>query len=351
MHYCTYILFIIFTFSINTQSQINSFLEEELNYFVGDIKISGTLTLPDRENHYPAIILISGGYANNRDAEIMNFKPFKILAEEFTSIGYAVFRFDDRSIGKSTGEHPWQYTAFELAEDVIKAVDELKKHPNIDSTKIGLCGHSFGAIISPYVKNKSPEVSFVISIAGYAATFETQWLEYRRHSLELESIPESEIQGIVNHDQMMMAISRDENERERVSNNLKKLAMSEYNDLSPEDKETYPTYDSYKFNTYYGAFSEMINTRFAQSLLDYYPVDYYTSINCPILFVLGENDDSVPIDYHKPLIEEAMVGMNNSSIALIPDANHYMTYDYSTEMKFVEGFIPILTDWLKRLKE
>ncbi|MBU1099733.1 MAG: alpha/beta hydrolase [Bacteroidetes bacterium] len=351
MYYPIYFLLIIFAISTIAQTSSSSLLEEELSYSIGDISISGTLTLPNRKTHHPAIILISGGYPDNRDAEIMGFKPFRILAEEFASAGYAVFRFDDRSIGKSTGEHPWQYTVYELADDILGAIDELKKHPNIDSSKIGLCGHSFGAIISPYLKSKAPEINFIISIAGYATTFETQWLEYRRHTLELSAIPESEIQGIVNHDQLMMAISRDKNERGRVSSNLKKLALSEYNNLSPEDKLIFPTYDSYKFNSYYGAFSEMINTDFAQSLLDYYPVDYYSSLDCPILFVLAEKDDSVPIDYHKPLIEEAISGMPYATIVTIPEANHYMTYDYSTEMKFVDGFVSTLKDWLTALKE
>src|SRR5690606_9408723 len=89
------------------------------------VPVAGTLTLPSAAGNYPAVILISGSGAQNRDEEISGHKPFLIIADHLTKHGIAVLRYDDRGVAKSTGNFKTATTA-DFASDVASAVEFLK---------------------------------------------------------------------------------------------------------------------------------------------------------------------------------------------------------------------------------
>ena len=62
------------------------------------INLAGTLTLPEKGNKFPAVVLVTGSGAQNRDEEIMGHKPFLVIADYLTRNGIAVLRCDDRII-------------------------------------------------------------------------------------------------------------------------------------------------------------------------------------------------------------------------------------------------------------
>ena len=61
-----------------------------------NITLAGTLTLPNKEGDFPAVILITGSGPQNRDEEILGHKPFLVLSDYLTRNGIAVLRYDDR---------------------------------------------------------------------------------------------------------------------------------------------------------------------------------------------------------------------------------------------------------------
>ena len=91
--------------------QAQTFTEQDFSFNIVDVtthdtmRIAGTLTLPyGVEGQVPAVILITGSGAQNRDEELMGHKPFKVIAEYLSTRGYAVLRCDDRGVGESTGD-------------------------------------------------------------------------------------------------------------------------------------------------------------------------------------------------------------------------------------------------------
>lgn len=82
-----------------------SYLIEEVKFqnTKANITLAGTLTLPSKGGKYPAVILITGSGAQNRDEEVLGHKPFLVIADHLTKKGIAVLRFDDRGVGQSTG--------------------------------------------------------------------------------------------------------------------------------------------------------------------------------------------------------------------------------------------------------
>ncbi|MEZ4892757.1 MAG: hypothetical protein R2778_07040 [Saprospiraceae bacterium] len=50
------------------------------------------------------VVLITGSGPQNRDEELLGHKPFLVIADYLTRNGIAVLRYDDRGVGKSTGD-------------------------------------------------------------------------------------------------------------------------------------------------------------------------------------------------------------------------------------------------------
>ena len=127
------------------------------------VTLAGTLTLPEKGDHYPVVVLISGSGPQNRDEELMAHKPFLVLADYLTRQGVGVLRFDDRGVGQSTGNFETA-TTLDFADDVEAAVNFLKNDRKIRN--IGLVGHSEGGMIAPLVASRSGDVAFIVLLAG-----------------------------------------------------------------------------------------------------------------------------------------------------------------------------------------
>ena len=76
---------------------------EDLTFQSGSITIACTLSLPAAPGPVPAVVLLSGSGAQNRDSEVFGFRPFKLMADAFAERGIAVLRCDDRGVGGSSG--------------------------------------------------------------------------------------------------------------------------------------------------------------------------------------------------------------------------------------------------------
>ena len=131
----------------------------------GKTTLAGELTIPEGSGPFPAVILISGSGAQDRDETLMGHKPFFVLADALSRRGIAVLRVDDRGVGGSTGS-TMQATMEDSAGDVIAGLEFLKGRREIDKTKLGLIGHSEGGVIAPIVATKSMDVAFIVLMAG-----------------------------------------------------------------------------------------------------------------------------------------------------------------------------------------
>lgn len=135
-----------------------------------DIAIGGTLTVPEGDGPFPAVILVPGGGKQNRDEKFGEYKPFSLLADALTKEGYAVLRTDDRGIGKTTGDKD-EATYDDLVTDVVSQISYLGSRSDIDRTRVGLLGHSQGGSLAPLVAEKVPDqVAFTVLLAGPAQT-------------------------------------------------------------------------------------------------------------------------------------------------------------------------------------
>jgi len=129
------------------------------------IAIGGAITVPNGPGPFPAVILISGSGAQDRNETVFGHRPFLVLADSITKRGIAVLRVDDRGVGATQGDLQ-QSTSRDLADDVRAGIEFLKKRPDIDPKRIGLLGHSEGALIAPMVAADTKDVAFVVLLAA-----------------------------------------------------------------------------------------------------------------------------------------------------------------------------------------
>ncbi|RME67501.1 MAG: alpha/beta fold hydrolase, partial [Verrucomicrobia bacterium] len=143
------------------------YLEEQVTFRGGEdgVRLAGTLTLPRGEGPFPAVVLLSGSGPQDRDEALMGHRPFLVLADYLTRQGIAVLRFDDRGVGASTGDFATA-THEDFARDAQAAFEFLRAHPNVDPARVGLCGHSEGAVHATLAAAAEPEVAFVVMLAG-----------------------------------------------------------------------------------------------------------------------------------------------------------------------------------------
>ena len=154
------------------------------------IKLAGTLTMPSEGKKFPAVVLLTGSGAQNRDEEMLGHKPFLVLADHLTRQGIAVLRFDDRGFGQSEGDRSTATTA-DYATDASAAVDYLRTRKEIDKKKIGLLGHSEGAALAFMTAAERHDVAFVVSMAGAAMPGDEILIRQNRDILKAEKdVPE-----------------------------------------------------------------------------------------------------------------------------------------------------------------
>lgn len=152
--------------------------------------LSGTLTLPsatasNSAGVTPVVVMVSGSGLQNRDEEVFGHKPFLVLADRLARSGIASLRYDDRSVGKSTGDVS-QATTETFMRDAAAAVDFLRRSGRF--ARVGVLGHSEGGTIA-FILGAGGVADFVVSMAGAALPGDSILLEQNRALLTMSGLP------------------------------------------------------------------------------------------------------------------------------------------------------------------
>jgi len=249
--------------------------------------LAGTLTLPRSQSTSPAIVLVSGSGPQNRDEEIMGHKPFWVLADYLSNLGYAVLRYDDRGTHDSQGDFG-SATTLDLALDAESGVEYLQHRDDIDAAKIVVMGHSEGGVICNILGARIKDLSGIVSLAGTSIRgdsilqIQTRLISKSKNASNTElditqSYNKEIFQAIVRSSSPTDAID----ELEKISKKWTKIMYK--NDIIKKNE---------KKDVIHSVNETMLNP-WMYEFVKYSPSKDIKKINCNVLVIIGSKDIQV----------------------------------------------------------
>ena len=268
--------------------------------------LAGTLTIPEGDGPFPALVLVSGSGQQNRDEELMNHRPFWVIADYLSRRGVAVLRYDDRGMGGSTGE-VLNATSMDFSYDAEAAFDFLRNRKEINASQVGILGHSEGGIINFMVAERRPEVVFLVSLAGPAVNGIEVLKEQQAAILRAQGMTEEMVKFSGNANAQMFDIIEASNDREEADTLLRQLLKGwGYNEELTEQ-----------------TVGQMASP-WMYFFLKYDPTEAIVKTNCPALLLNGSKDLQVLASQNLPAYEKIIAehGKTNLTLREMPDLNH-----------------------------
>ena len=268
--------------------------------------LTGTLTIPEGDGPFPAMVLVSGSGQQNRDGELMNHRPFWVIADYCARHGIAVLRYDDRGMGGSTGEVE-NATSLDFSYDAEAAFDFLRKQKYIDASRVGILGHSEGGVINFMLSARRPEVAFLVSLAGPAVNGIELLNAQQAALLRAQGMSEEMIQFSGNANAQLFDVVEASNSREEADSLLRQLVKGwGYNEELTEQTVS------------------QLTMPWMYYFLKYDPTEAIVKTNCPALLLNGSKDVQVVASQNLPAYEKiiANYGKTNLTLRELPDLNH-----------------------------
>ncbi len=316
------------------------------------IKLAGTLTIPSGKGPFPAVIMITGSGAQNRNEELMGHKPFLVIADYLTRNGIAVLRYDDRGVGKSQGNYA-AATSYDLATDAEAAFIFLMNNPDINPKAIGLAGHSEGGLIAPIVVSKNNKIAFIISLAGPGVSGEDIIVRQSADISRASGSSEKEIKESASTNRKLFKILKNEPDNRKASDKM----TAEYKKILEKNKKTGEEIDQdlKKFQT---SINQLTSAWFRYFIVTD-PSDYWKKVKCPVLALNGSLDLQVAADMNLNGIEKALKSSGNTSVKTVKlqDLNHLFQHcktglpsEYGNiEETFSPEVLKMMADWINGL--
>jgi len=141
--------------------------DEDILVMSGDVSLAGSLRRPEGAGPFPAILLLNGSGAQDRNATVAGQPLFGVLADALAERGIASLRLDDRGVGGSDAVAP--ASPHDLAEDAAAAMSALRDQEGVAAQCVGLLGHSEGGLIA-FLAADAADPAFLLSLAGMHMT-------------------------------------------------------------------------------------------------------------------------------------------------------------------------------------
>lgn len=315
----TVIKFYIFFCTLSLTAQMQNIFDHEReisnkeNYISEDVTFKsvykkdsipfwGTLIMP-KGNFDRAVIIVPGSGADTRHNHYL-------LTEYLLENNIAVYRYDERGIGDSSGKYNRaNNTISMMSAELASCLNVLRKNKLLAGKKIGFIGHSQGGMVTmdAYVNGSTPD-------------FMVQWAtpvqkhgEFLKYQIESG---QNSFDDVLKYDdkakklEIMTALHKVVEENQSLDNwkMTKKLDKAARKlDYSPANYDRFP---------YLTLASEKDIVR-----KNFEPV--YAGITIPVLYIIGSEDIFVD-----PVAETALLqsfANKNIQIAKVEGLNHYLT--------------------------
>lgn len=298
------------------------------------VTLAGTLTLPEGKGPFPAVVLISGSGAQNRDEECFGHKPFAVIADWFARNGIATLRYDDRGMGGSDKGGANDNTD-NFSYDAAAAVKFLRDRGGF--SKVGVAGHSEGGEIA-FILGARGVPDFIVSLAGPSLKGSAVLATQQRAIYEASKVPEYAIEANANLFSMVFSAIDAAKTIEEAEPEIDKVIAN-----IPDEQKT--------------VMKQQLLNPWMFHFIKYDPAADIAATKCPALILNGEKDKQVIATANIPVYEKMAKDDPKKEfiIQTFPDLNHMfqhcktgLTNEYGTIQETIsEEVLDLMTAFIK----
>lgn len=317
--------------------------EIELDFTHNDNRLSGSIILPKKGiKPYPVVIFVHGDGSTPYDSWGYYNYIWKYLAKK----GIASYSWNKAGVQGSTGN--WLKQSMEdRADEVIVAIEMLKKHSDIATNRIGLIGYSQGGWVLPLVAKKTAYPDFMILVGG-AINWLDQGDYLTKNRLRREGFSNKKIQQALICNQQKLKVLQPTSSYEDYLKYQKNIS-SECKPFAA-DKMTSKRFGFVKLNWRSDAREGL------------------AAVRCPTLGIFGDKD--INVDFAESIREYKRIfdksGNYNLTIKTYPSAQHALfrtkyidsqspgvwtliKMEILGEEVFVDGYLEYVAEWVERV--
>jgi len=256
--------------------------------------LAGVLSKPSNAaGPAPAVILVAGSGAQDRDERVFNIPIFGQLANALADAGFVVVRYDKRGVGRSGGRIETA-TLDDYADDVVNVIEWLRKRPDVDPKRIAIVGHSEGGAVALLAGRRTNRVAALTLVAAPGDSGREVTLWQQRHMLDLMNEPDASKNAKIALELKVLDAVSAKTGWEGIPDQLRQQA----------------------------------DTAWFRSWVRFDPAVVITKIDQPILIVQGALDTQVPPD-HADRLERLSrarknVPPNFTQKVMVPGVNHLL---------------------------
>jgi len=322
----------------------------------GGFSLGGTLTIPSRqefgEGPFPVAVLISGSGQQDRNESLLGHQPFLIVADYLTRHGIAVMRYDDRGVGASRVDDMalvLEATSEDFATDALAVVEHLKTISEIDGKRIGLIGHSEGAIIAPMVAGMCDDIAFIVLLAGPGVVGSEVIVKQAELLMRVSGMDEADIeaQAVIRRELNEALVAGEDDERALAL--LRRLIEMQ------KDEQGEALTEEHVRRALTAAGKTMLNP-WMKFFLGYDPLPALLRTTCPVLALNGMLDLQVWHEQNLEVIERAMKDAGRDITAIRYEGLNHLFQPAGTgafaeyvriETTFDEQVLADIVEWIE----
>lgn len=279
---------------------IGNYSEIDVVIGEGTFAVPGTLTIPEGEGPFPAVVLVHGSGPHDRDSTIGAVKIFKDISVGLAAQNIATLRYE-----KVTKEHNVKIASLpqftlknESVDDSILAVKLLKDRSDIDDSNIYIVGHSQGGYVVPKIfeNDKNNDIAGAIMLSAPSGNLAAVLIEQQADALDRLKALGYPPEIIASQEQTAAFISQTVDLINDPTYSTEKL---------PESFPMPPAYWWYEQR-------------------EYLPSEVAKQQTARMLIIQGENDWQVSMNQFNGW-KEALKDRTNISYISYPNINHVLT--------------------------
>jgi len=272
-------------------------------------KMAATITLPaNMKRKTPAVILVSGSGAQNRDEEIFEHRPFAVIADFLARNGVATLRYDDRGTASSEGDFA-KGTTFTFKDDARSAVEFMRTIDGIG--KVGVAGHSEGGTIA-FMLGAERVPDFIISLAGMAESGKQTLLRQNGRAFDKAGVAGKDKDDALALIGYMFDIMAEQRRKDAVATIDLDSITATHGLCVPAD-----VFSSLKMN------QKMLRSPWFDTTVGLDPAEYIRLIKCPMLAINGSIDTQVEAE---PNVAVIRTNAPKAKTEIFPQLNHLMQH-------------------------